>query len=172
VRKVILYIATSLDYMIADADGKIDWLPQVEGEDMGYNALLDQIDTCLMGSNTYLDILSFGDFPYTDKINYVFSSRKLEEVPSVKLVNQAAKGFVEDLKQQSGKDIWLIGGAKLITDLLNHHLIDELILTQIPVILGDGIPMSHKLEQIQNLELISTKTYPKGINQFHYQFMK
>lgn len=149
-RKIILYIATSLDSFIARTDGSIDFLdalaPPSNTEDYGYNTLLGQIDSTLMGRKTYDSIMAMDmPFPYPDKKNYVFS--RTQQQPSldfVRWINDDVVNFVKNLKQQEGKDIWLIGGGTINTLLLNAQLIDEIQLALVPIFLGEGIPLFEK----------------------------
>lgn len=141
-RKVILFIATSLDGYVARRDGSIDWL-YTEG-DFGYQEFLASIDTTLMGGVTYREVLGFGEFPYKDGSikNYVFT-RRPESMPGeyVEFVSSDIPEFVRALKQQPGKNIWLMGGGQINTVLLNAGLVDEMRIFLHPVILGDGIPV-------------------------------
>jgi dihydrofolate reductase len=169
-RKIILYIATSLDGFIAEKDGGLNWLenyPHIEGEDYGYSDVLAQTDTTLMGSGTYKIIEDFkGPFPYPDTKNYVFTRRELKSSHPVSFIKNETASFVADLKQQPGNAIWLIGGGKLNASLAKAGLIDEIILTQIPVFLGEGIPVFNGLEKPLNFAEQSWKTYPNGVVQF------
>ena len=168
-RKIILYIATSLDGFIAKKDGGLDWLenfPHIEGEDYGYAELLSRTDTTLMGSGTYKIIEDFkGPFPYPDTKNYVFTRRNLQSLHPILFVQEDAAKFVSELKKQSGNAIWLIGGGKLNTTLADAGLIDEIILTQIPVFLGEGIPVFGGLKKPLNFAEQSWKTFPNGVVQ-------
>lgn len=143
-RIISLYIATSLDGFIARSDGRVDWLdaiPNPDQLDYGYDTFLASVDTTLMGNNTYQTVLGFGgNFPYADKINYVFSRTKHPAAPYVQYVTEDPATFVQRLKQADGSGIWLIGGGQLNTILLNAGLIDELIISIAPVVLGAGIP--------------------------------
>ena len=175
-RKIILYIATSLDGFIADKNHGLDWLesfPHPEGEDYGYADLMTHIDTTLMGRNTFRILEDFaGPFPYPDTKNYVFStSLKATNLP-VDLVETGPVAFVKDLKNQRGKDIWLIGGGKLNTTLANAGLIDEIILTQIPVFLGQGIPVFGELEKPLKFKEQKWKTYANGVVLFKGTILK
>ena len=119
-RKIKLYIATSLDGKIARPDGGLDWLPDpaddaYKHEDYGYDELLSSVDTTLMGYKTYEVCLGFGDWAYKDQLTYVFSrnpERKM--IPEAKLVTEDPVEFTRKLKQTAGKDIWLIGGGEII----------------------------------------------------------
>lgn len=164
-RKVKLYIAASLDGKIARKNGSVDWLPDdpVE-EDYGYPAFYDSIDTTLMGYKTYETALSFGEWHYKDKVNYIFSRDPHKSlIPEAQLVNENPVDFVTKFKQTVGKDIWLIGGGEIITLLHNAELIDEYIIAFIPVILGEGIELFPNITKQQNLQLTKHQAYSNGI---------
>lgn len=170
-RKVILYIATSLDGFIAKKDGGLDWLekfPHPEGEDYGYVDLLNRIDTTLMGRNTYDFVANYdGPFPYPDTTNYVFSNRDIAHKLPIEIISGDAVAFLKDLKNKPGKDIWLIGGGRLNTSFANAGLIDEVIITQIPVFIGLGIPVFDGLEEDLKFKKVNSTTYPNGVTKFH-----
>ena len=143
-RKLVLFIAASLDGYIAAKDDSLDWLYKVEGEgDNGYSEFYETIDTVLMGRRTYDWILEnvTGDFPYKDKECYVFSRSVTEDNVEVKFVKDNIVGFTNKLKQQQGKNIWIVGGGELLRSFLKEKLIDELILTVAPTLIGNGIPL-------------------------------
>jgi dihydrofolate reductase len=173
-RKLILYIAASLDGYIARTDGRIDWLENktytIAGEDFGYSDFMKTIDTTLMGHSTYKVVLSLGmSFPYPDKTNYVFSHTERPATEYVQFVTRNATGFVKQLKQETGKNIWLIGGSQLNTLLLNAGLIDEIILTYIPVVLGKGIPLFAPGASENMMRVTETQNYKNGFVQLNLQ---
>jgi dihydrofolate reductase len=145
-RKVILYIATTLDGYIAREDGGLDWLYATEGE-----------------GATYKEILGFGEpFPYENTKNYVFSHSQTGRDQNVEYVSgNDMEDFVSKLKKEEGKHIWLVGGGGLIQAFLNYQLVDEVILAIAPVILGKGIP----LFQGEILETRFTLTNTEHFNQ-------
>ncbi|SIT90881.1 dihydrofolate reductase family protein [Pontibacter indicus] len=174
-RKIILYIAASTDGYIARPDGNIDWLHDkkynIPDEDFGYSAFLQTIDTTLMGHTTYKQVLGFDmPFPYPDLKNYVFSRSAQQDTVHVTFVRDGVVDFIERLKEQPGKDIWLIGGGQLNATLLNAGLLDEIILTYIPIILGKGIPLFSEEAEEHKLKLIPTdnKLYRNGFLQVRY----
>jgi dihydrofolate reductase len=150
--KVILYIATSLDGFIADSDGSVDWLPQPEtSEDLemvGYPQLMDRIGIIVMGSRSYKQILTFGEWGWPDKQTYVFTSQPLSsELASIEFTKDTPRIFMEKIKKsQPNKNIWLLGGAQLAQSFAREHLIDEIILTIIPKKLQQGIALNVPLE--------------------------
>jgi len=172
-RKVILYIAASVDGKIARADGSVDWLDEIQppdGEDFGYGALMDRIDTTLMGRKTCQQVLSFDvPFPYSGLKNYVFTRKTdLQRHKEIDYVQTDPVDFVQKLKQQPGKDIWLIGGGQLNSLLLNSKVIDEIQLFVIPVVLGAGIPLFHAATQTRRLQLTSQKSFSNGVVELNY----
>ncbi|MCB9295548.1 MAG: dihydrofolate reductase [Lewinellaceae bacterium] len=172
-RKVILYIAASIDGYIARPDGGIDWLSMVEkeGEDYGYGAFLASVDTTLMGRKTYDDVLGFGGpFPYQKLSNYVFSrqERGPDDNP-VQHITEDPAAFVKKLKAGPGGDIWLIGGGQLNTVLLNAGLIDVLILSVIPIVLGAGIPLFGGQPKEAKWRLAGHQAFDTGLVQMKYE---
>lgn len=170
-RQIRLYIAASIDGYIARSDGAIDWLSMVEkaGEDYGYNDFIKSIDTTLMGYQTYAHVLTFGKFPYPGLQNYVFSrqARPADGNP-VAFISEDPAAFVRRLKEQPGGDIWLIGGGQINTLLLNAGLIDELILSIIPIILGEGIPLFGGKPKETKWALKGQKSFDTGLVQAQY----
>ena len=169
-RKIILFIATSLDGFIATEDGDLGWLFAVEGEDdNGFGAFYETIDTIVLGRKTYDDVLRMtkGEYPHRDRINYVFSSEENEDDENVHFVKEEIVHFAERLKSESGKDIWFVGGSSLLASFMANGLIDEFIITVAPVLLGKGIPLFggdfHKLK----LELLKTTRMGQFV-QNHY----
>ena len=143
-RKLVLFIAASLDGYIAEKDDSLDWLYKVEGEgDNGYSEFYETIDTVLMGRRTYDWILKnvTGDFPYKDKECYVFSRSLNKDNEDVEFVKDDVVHFTNTLKHQEGKNIWIVGGGELLHSFLKEKLIDELILTVAPTLIGNGIPL-------------------------------
>ncbi len=168
-KKLILYIATSLDGFIAREDGSVDWLPD-SGEDFGYEAFLSQIDTVLMGHKTYRQILSFDvEYPYTGKRNYVFTRDKtLERDEHAEFVHSNIIPFVKALKVTGFKNIWLVGGGELFSELLAAGVVDELILFVFPLLLGEGIPLFQGPFQEQKLELLHAHGHQGGVVELRY----
>jgi dihydrofolate reductase len=170
-RQVVLYIAASLDNYIARHDGDVEWLNSsdysLKNEDYGYDKFLKTIDTTLMGHNTYKMILGFDmPFPYPDKTNYVLSRSAVNpDTEFVKFISGDITTFVQQLKNQKGQDIWLIGGGQINTVLLNKDLIDKIILTLIPITLGQGIPLFDGQAKETKFDLESSQSFENGLVQ-------
>lgn len=169
-RKLILYIAMSIDGYIAKKDDNLDFLSLVEiaGEDYGHADFVKNIDTVIWGRKTFEKVLSFGEgIPYQDKNVFVISkSRKGKEGDAV--FHDDVLQLVTSLKQQSGKDIYCDGGAEIATQLLNHRLFDRIIVSIIPHLLGSGIRLFKQDNIEQQVQLKSSITYPSGLVQLWY----
>ena len=173
-RKIKLYSSMSLNGKIARKDGDINWLetfPNPDHLDYGFKEFYDSIDTTIQGYNTYELLLKRGiEIPSKDKYNYVLSSKiELKDTKYIKFVTEDHIQFVKKLKEESGKDIWLIGGGKTNTSLYNEGLIDELILFVVPVILDGGIELFEHLPKMSFLKLLGVKHYETGMVELKYE---
>lgn len=173
-RKVVLYIATSLDGYIASPDGSVEWLPKAGQTDYGYAEFLNGADTTLLGRATYEQVLDSGPWPYAKFTNYVFSRQPpaLQAHASVQFVSEEPVAFVRALRQEPGRTIWLIGGSTLASPLLTAGLVDELMLLVVPRVLGSGISLWRHQAQPQTLQMLRTQTWPDGTVLLHYQLPK
>ena len=170
-RKVVLYIAMSLDGYIADKNGELDFLSIVhkEGEDYGYFEFINSIDTVLIGRKTFDWILSHAEvYPHLDKKTYVITRQQLKERENIQFYNGDIQSLISKLKSEKGNNIFCDGGAELVNLLLRNKLIDEMIISVIPIILGGGIKLFDDNILFQNLSLISSKPFESGLVQLHY----
>lgn len=174
--KIILYSALSLDGFIAKPDGSVDWLHDpafhIEGEDFGYKAFYEGVGTTLMGNNTYREILNMDiPFPYPETKNYVFSRFKdTKDTEYVQFAKEKILDFVPKVQAETQKDVWLIGGAQINGLLLKAGLIDQLILTIIPVIIGKGIPLFSGEDLDSKWKLKHSQTYANSFVQVVYDY--
>jgi dihydrofolate reductase len=174
VRRIVLYIAESLDGCIARPDGSLDWLDAaaVPGEDYGYGEFLASCDTLLVGGVTFRQLLGFGEYPYTGKRVYVFTRQGPVDVPEgadTAFVDTEPADLARRLLDEPGDDIWLVGGSAIIQPIMDAGLVDEIILSIIPVVLGDGIPLFAPGTLEKRLELLDERSYPGGIVQLRYR---
>ncbi len=170
-RKVILYIASSLDGYIAKPNDDLSFLERVqqEGEDYGYGAFIHSIDTVIIGRKTYDWVLTqVPVFPHADKECYVITRTGRPAVGNTKFYTGNLKALIQQLKSEKGQHIFVDGGAAVVNELLQEKLIDEIILSVIPVLLGNGIKLFNDGRPEQVLELLSTKQFDKGLVQLHY----
>lgn len=175
--KASVFIATSLDGFIARTDGNIDWLDKAnarvpDGEDCGYKAFIDSVDVLVMGRNTFELALTFGEWPYHDKRVLVLSSKAIaipQHIAQAVSCSSASPGeVVAQLHAQGAKHLYIDGGIT-IQRLLNADLIDELTITLIPVLLGQGKPLFGPLVKDISLAHIATRTFDFGFVQSKYR---
>lgn len=170
-RKVVLYIAMSLDGCIAKPDDDLGFLSMVEkeGEDYGYTDFVSTVDAVIVGRKTYDKVLSMGyDFPHSDKDAYIITRTARDPIGSVKFYTGSLPALVAELKAKQGKHIFVYGGAEIVHELLKENLIDEFYISIIPIMLGDGISLFKNGRPELKLKLISAKQYETGLVQLHY----
>jgi dihydrofolate reductase len=172
-RKIILQLAVSLDGYIEGPNGEFDWC--FTDQDYGMSEFFKRVDTTFMGRKTYELALAMQDqappgFPKMKE--YVFSNTMQTAKEDVTFVRGDIKKEVEKIKKQKGRDIWLFGGAELISSLMNLHLIDEIILAVHPVVLGDGKQLFRDINERTWLTLTSHKIYPNGLVFLAYSIKK
>ncbi len=171
-RKVVLYIATSLDGYIAKANDDLGFLSIVEqeGQDYGYADFVKTVDAVIVGRKTYDKVISMGfDFPHTDKDAYIITRTPRPSIGSIKFYTGDLKSLVGRLKSENGKNIFCDGGAEIVNELLKGDLIDEFIISVIPILVGSGTKLFKDGRPEQKLELVSIKSFDKGLTQLHYK---
>lgn len=160
-KELVLYIAQSLDGYIARTNESIDWLLLFDDESTAnrYNKFMDTVDTIVMGYSTYRQVteeLSVDNWPYNDKKVYVITHRNLANPYNVEFYQGDIIELINSLKLSAQKNIWLVGGSKIIEQCMSAKLIDRYIITIIPVILSEGIPLFAKTLKSTPLKQIST----------------
>ncbi len=172
-RKLTVFIACSIDGFIADENESLDFLNPMhdEDEDYGYGDFYESVDTVVIGRKTYDKVMGFGEpFPHADKTCYVFSRKAIESTPWAIFVQQEPIGFVQKLKREKGKGIYCDGGGTLVTQLMAAGLVDELILSVVPCVLGRGTRLfQENLGGYKKATLMSAKSFPSGLAQLRYQ---
>ena len=173
-----VFIATSLDGYIADKNGRIDWLktvPNPKNDDMGYVEFINRIDALLMGRKTFETVLAFDiDWPYNRPV-FVLSD-KLTEIPESQrgkafLVNGDLAKILEQIHEKGLNQLYIDGGTT-IQNFLKEDLIDEIVISIIPILLGGGSSLFAELPNELEFELVRTKTYLNQITQNHYKRRK
>ncbi|PSL26606.1 dihydrofolate reductase family protein [Dyadobacter jiangsuensis] len=170
-RKVFVYIAASLDGYIAKHDDDLTFLSLVEqeGEDYGYAEFIDTIDTVIIGRKTYDKVQAMGiEYLRADKEYHIVTRTPRAQEGNVRFHTGDLKAFIEELKQKEGKHIFVDGGAEVVNQLMQLDLIDEYIVSLIPILLGDGIRLFKDGRPEQNLTFVSSKSFEKGLVQLHY----
>jgi dihydrofolate reductase len=175
-RKVIVHIGTSADGYIARPDGDLEWLtarPAPKGF-YGMDAFVKSIDTMVLGRKTYDMSLRMGA-KFDPKNPHIVFSRQpppAEVPPGVQFVNDAIGPFVRRLREQPGKDIWLMGGGEIIASFLDEQAIDEFVISVVPVFIGEGIPLIERRHRHVPLDLQSVERFEDGLVQLHYRIQK
>lgn len=169
-RKVKLFIACSLDGYIATPEGGLDFLSIVEqpGEDYGYAAFYETIDTVVLGRKTYEKVLSFGgEFPHRCPV-FVITSQQQPPQQNIHFYTNGPANLIRELLQQSGKAIFVDGGAQVIHALLQEKLIHEITVSFIPILLGNGIRLFQDGFDSLTLRLQQSRSFPSGLVQVTY----
>ncbi|PZO57654.1 MAG: deaminase [Phormidesmis priestleyi] len=174
--KATVYIATSVDGFIARKNGGIDWLPSggdtEGGEDYGYQEFIDSVDALVMGRNTYELALSFDLWPYAEKPVFVLSSRQVDIPDGIaKTVESMCTppGEVVRRLAKRGFNHLYIDGGKTIQGFLYEGLIQQLIITKVPILIGTGIPLFDSLPHDVRLQHVETRQFENGLVQSKYE---
>jgi dihydrofolate reductase len=178
-RKIIVYIATSADGYIARSDGSVDWLHRKKpNTDYGISAFQKSVDAIIFGRRTFDEAVErFGGKleAFSDRkskiTNYVMTHRPETNLPGLEFVSENVGSFAKRLRKQKGKNIWMMGGGKVIASFLDAGQIDEMMIFVIPTLIGEGIPLIAPGPRDLNLELIDTRTWPDGVVKLHYRVL-
>jgi len=176
-RKLSLFIASSLDGYIAKPNDDLSFLKLVEkeGEDYGYAKFTSTIDTIIIGRKTFNYVLKeIGPSHYDngERDVYVMTRTERPSVGKIKFYTANLTELVHRLKSENGKNIYCDGGAEIINELLKNDLIDELIISVIPILLGNGIRLFKDGRPEQTLEFVTSKTFDTGLIQLYYKRKK
>ena len=176
-RTVSLFIATSLDGYIAKPNDDLSFLKLVEkeGEDYGYAEFTSTIDTIILGRKTFDWVareIGTSHYDNGERDVYVITRTERASVGKIKFYTKSLAELVRQLKSESGKNVYCDGGAEIINELLKNDLIDEFIISVIPVLVGNGTRLFKDGRPEQQLELLATKTFDTGLTQLHYKRKK
>ena len=170
--KASVFIATSLDGFIARRDGAIDWLPADGGEPHGYTEFIATVDAIVMGRNTFETVLSFGAWPFGGMPVVVLTTRPSEVAVPEGAVCDVMAGpppeIVARLAARGLKHLYIDGGVT-VQRFLEAGLIQRLIITRVPVLLGSGIPLFGPVSRDIRFEHVATRSYPSGLVQSEYR---
>ncbi len=173
-KKIIFYIAQSKDGFIADKNGSVDWIPHGSADPAkvqeSFKRINDETDTIIWGKVVYEQVMSWGiEWPYEQK-SYVFSEEEIDESQGKRVSGDVNK-FWDSIKEKSGKDVWLMGGANLAEQFTKEALIDEYRITTFrDVELKEGIKLFPTINPIKNKEAV--KSYDLGGNVFEEIYLK
>jgi dihydrofolate reductase len=166
--ELVLYIAQSLDGYIARKNGSLDWLHDFDDVSTAqrYEDFIVSVGVIIMGYSTYrklIEELATDQWPYYDKQVYVFSHHKHDNPFGVVFVNDSLNEFILNLKITVKDTIWLVGGSEIIQQCMQDYLIDRYIITLIPTLLGEGIPLFKKPNKTTELKQLSVTILNKCV---------
>lgn len=165
-RKIVAGFAISLDGYIEGPNGEYDWIVMDPGFD--FTGHMKRFDSFFFGRISYEKLLAQGNTSFPGIKNYVFSNSLTSVDKNFTLLSGEIRNIVTAIKKQDGKDIAVYGGANLLSSLLELNLVDELMMSLIPIVLGKGKPMVGKLKQRIYLKLVETKRFASGTVQLIY----
>lgn len=171
-RKLILYISCTLDGYIAKPQDDLSFLKRVEkeGEDFGYHKFVESIDAVIVGRKTYEWVVNQGfEFPHRDKDCYIITRQNRPAEGNLTFYTGDLSELVQQLKAKKGKNIYCDGGAQVVNLLMQKQLIDEMIISIIPIVVGAGTKLFQPHIPEQELELLSSRSYSTGLVQLHYR---
>jgi len=165
-----VFIATSLDGFIARANGDLDWLPPDGGEPHGYDEFLAAVDALVIGRKTFETVLTFASWPYGEKPVFVLSTRTLAPTPLGAVVERMSGHPADIMSQLAARGVHhvYVDGGITIQRFFQAGLIQRLIITRIPVLLGAGIPLFGTLQRDIVLRHVGTRQYASGLVQSEY----
>lgn len=173
--EITYYLASSVDGFIAKEDGDVSWMEElgIPYDHSGYNEFFSSIDGLIMGRKTYQMIQDFGSWPYEDKPTWICSNGEVEAMEGCKLQEQTLPVEAVEAADAAGlKHLWCVGGGVLATALLERDLLDKIFITQLPILLGSGIPMFGSSQSSKKLELESSRSHADGYSQIIYRIAK
>jgi len=167
-----VFIGTSVDGFIARTNDELDFLPEGGGEPHGYNEFIASVDAIVIGRKTFEKVLSFGSWPYGKKRVVVLSSRPVDlSVVRGGVVEQMAGApaeIVAQLAERGVHNLYIDGGIT-IQQFLRAGMIQRLIITRVPVLIGEGVPLFGALPYDVRLRHVATRSYPSGLVQSEYE---
>ena len=168
--KASIFIGTSLDGFIARVNGDLDFLPPGGGEPHGYDEFITTVDALVIGRKTYETVLTFDTWPYGEKPVFVLSTRTLAYTPLGSVVERMSGDPAEIVSQLDARGIRhvYVDGGITIQRFLQAGLIQHLIITRVPVLIGTGIPLFGALQRDIALRHVATRQYASGLVQSEY----
>jgi dihydrofolate reductase len=168
---VSVFVGTSLDGFMARPDHELDWLLEWEGEPHGYEAFFASVDALVIGRKTFEKVLTFTPWPYGSKRVVVLSRQPVDLARAVGGVVEHMEGapaeIVARLAESGAKHLYIDGGVT-IQDFLRAGLIERLIVTRVPILIGEGIPLFGPLLHDVRLRHVATRSFPSGLVQSEY----
>jgi dihydrofolate reductase len=168
--KASVFIGTSVDGFIARPNGDLDFLPPGGGEPHGYDEFMATVDALIIGRKTFETVLAFNTWPYGEKCVFVLSTSPLAPAPADAVVEHMSGDPTEIVSQLADRGIQhvYVDGGITIQRFLRAGLIQRLIITRVPVLIGQGVPLFGTLPRDLRLTHVATRHYPSGLVQSEY----
>jgi dihydrofolate reductase len=166
-----VFVGTSLDGYIARTDGSVDFLSHAGDEPHGYDEFIAEVDALVMGRNTYDFVIDYGEWPYGDKPVFILSSREIDAPPPgaiVERMNGTPNEIAAEIESRGIKHIYVDGGVT-VQDFLRAGLIQRLVISKVPVLIGSGISLFGDLDQDVVLRHVATRQFESGLVQSEYE---
>jgi len=168
--KASVFVGTSVDGFIARANGDLDWLPPGGGEPHGYDEFMATVDALVIGRKTFETVLGFDEWPYGEKPVFVLSTRKLAAAPPGAVVEHMSGDPVDIVSQLTARGVEhiYVDGGITIQRFLRAGLIQRLVITRVPVLIGEGVPLFGSLMRDIHLAHVATRQYASGLVSSEY----
>ena len=172
--KASVFVGASVDGFIARSNGDLDWLPPDGGEPHGYDEFISSVDTIVIGRKTFETVMNFDAWPYGEKRVVVLSSHPVDLSAAfarggvVEQMGGSPAEICSNLATRGAQHLYVDGGIT-IQRFLQARLIDRLVVTPVPVLIGQGIPLFGALPQDIRLRHVMTRSYPSGLVQTEYE---
>lgn len=184
--RVQYYTASSLDGFVATEDDDLTWLteyrppdppPDLERDTGSYDEFYEGVGALVMGSTTYGWVLDHIDeWPYADRPAWVLSSRELQAPPGegdVRVTNSSVRDLREDFELAAGdKNLWVVGGGPVASQFAEEDMLDDVIVTVVPVVLGAGKPLFKRPLPGGPMKLVGTQPSPSGMVELRYELAR
>ena len=170
-----VFIATSLDGFIAKTDGDIQWLIERDdpSEDHGYNSFIDTVDGIIMGRGTYETVIKMEEWHYSKPVMVLSQTLTNSSIPErfknkIEILNLSPQDLMNHLERKGWKRVYVDGG-QVIQSFLRENLIEDMVITNVPVLLGEGRSLFGNLKEDISLKHLKTISFPSGLVQSHYR---
>lgn len=167
--QITYYVASTLDGFIAKPDGSVDFLSLINGEPEPYQEFVAGIDALLMGRRTYEQILSFGEWPYGNRRCWVMTHHALPSHDTAISIGGSPGNVYDQIRASGVSHLWLVGGGNLAAQFLHHGLIDSVIVSVLPILLGEGIALFSDLTNTVLLFYVRSIPRASGIVEISYK---
>lgn len=173
--EIVYHVASSIDGFIADKDGKVDWLndfPSFEDSEVSgdFEAFQNSFDGIVLGGHTYDFALGYGQWMLPNTPSWVFTKRALTVLHlSIQLTKENPETVIQQMESKGIKRVWLMGGGKLAASFMDAGLVNEIQLSIVPILLGQGIPLIGETSKEPKLTLTENKQYSNGVVSVTYK---